>query len=479
MRLRIAGRLLLSFLLALLAFALVSSLLFSSFFSQAVIKNKRQEMKDRARPLSKALSAALTESGRPGRGGRGGYREAVLLLTQAQDNIWVLDEDLAFLSAGGMSGRTLSYKELPPDAERLVREVFLGEQPFTEAFSELTGYPSLTIGVPIYQGEQVAGALLIHDAVAGMQVAAREGQRLLLLAGGLSLVLALVIAALLSFSFTRPIKGMKAVAQRLIAGDYTARTGIDTRDEMGELAAALDALSLRLMEAREAEARQEQQRKDFLAAVAHDLRTPLTVLRASLEALKDGVVTAPGKTAAYHRQMLSEVSSLQLLVNDLMELARLQNPDFAIEKAPLSLQEVAEDALRSARQLAPEKDLQLILEAGAPAAPFLGDYPRLKQMLLIVLDNAVRFSPQGGRITLALEEGRIQVQDQGPGIPEEELPHLFDRFHRHREGAAPEGSGLGLAIARQIALRHGMDIQVNSRLGQGTRVSFEWPAVRR
>lgn len=479
MRPRIAVRLLLSFLVALLAFALVSSLLFSSFFTQAVIKNKRQEMQDKARTLSQALGDALLDSGRPGRGGRGGYGEAVRMLTQAQDNIWVLDENLAFLSAGRMAGRTLSYKELPPDAERLVREVFQGQQPFTEAFSELMGYPSLTIGVPIYQGDRVAGALLMHDAVAGIQEAAREGQRLLLYAGGLALALALVIAALLSFSFTRPIQGMKAMAQRLMAGDYGARTGITSKDEMGELADALDQLGLRLLEARAAEERQDQQRKDFLAAVAHELRTPLTVLRASLEALQDGVVQEPAKVAAYHGQMLSEVNSLQLLVNDLMELARLQNPDFAIEKAPLSLEAVLEDALASARQLAPDKALDFTLEVAAPDAPFPGDEARLKQMLLIVLDNAVRFSPQGGRISLALEDNSIQVQDQGPGIPEEELPHLFDRFHRHREGAAPEGSGLGLAIARQIANRHSMDIRVNSRLGQGTRVSFVWPAVRK
>ena len=477
MRLRIAGRLLLSFLMALLAFALVSSLLFSSFFTQAVIKNKRQEMQDKARPLSRALTAALTESGRPGRGGRGGYREAVRMLTLAQDNIWVLDENLAFLSAGLMSGRTLSYKELPPDAERLVREVFLGEQPFTEAFSEMMGYPSLTIGVPIYQGEQVAGALLMHDAVAGMQYAARQGQRLLLLAGGLALVLALLIAALLSFSFTRPIKGMKAVAQRLIAGDYAARTGIDTRDEMGELAQALDALSLRLMEAQDAGEQLEQQRKDFLAAVAHELRTPLTVLRASLEALKDGVVQAPGKVADYHGQMLLEVCSLQRLVNDLMELSRLQNPGFTIEKAPLSLQEVLEDALGSARQLAMDKDIRLDLEVAASPGPFPGDYARLKQMLLVVLDNAVKFSPAGSQVQLRLDSQQILVADQGPGIPEADLPLLFDRFHKGRFNAAGAGSGLGLAIARQIALRHGMTIQVDSQEGQGTRVRFSWPAI--
>lgn len=471
MKPRIVLKLMLSFLLALLVFALVGSLLFSSLFSQAVIKNKRQDMQDRALALSRSLSAALPEAGRPG---RGGYGEAVRLITQAQDNIWVLDKNLAFLSSGRMSGKTLSYRDLPPDAGRLVREVFLGRQPFSEAFSEMMGYPSLTIGVPIYQGDRVTGALLIHDAVSGMEDAAREGQRILLYAGGLALVLALVTAALLSFSFTRPIKGMQAVALRLTGGDYTAKTGITSRDEIGELAGALDELSQRLQEAREAGERQEQQRKDFLAAVAHELRTPLTVLRGSLEALQDGVVQEPEKVGAYHSQMLSEVQFLQRLVNDLMELARLQNPDFAIEKAPLSLREVVEDALRSARQLAKEKDLRFVVEGAASAAPFTGDYARLRQMLLIVLDNAVKFSPPAGTITLNLSNHRMEVSDQGPGIPEAELPRLFDRFHKSREGAVPTGSGLGLAIARQIARRHGMTIQVDSEEGKGTRVVFDW-----
>lgn len=473
MKPRIALKLLLAFLLALLAFALVSSLLFSSLFTQAVIKNKRQDMQHRANTLATALSQAMAQPGKGGRG-QGGFGEVVRLMTLAQDNIWVLDENLAFLSAGRMSGRTLSYKELPPDAGQLVQQVFEGRQPFSEGFSEMMGYPSLTIGVPIIKDGQVAGALLMHDAVSGIQDAAREGQRILMVAGGLALVLALLLAGLLSYSLTRPIKRMQAVALQLTGGDYTARTGIHLQDEMGELAAAIDQLSQRLEEARDIGERQEQQRRDFLASVAHELRTPLTVLRGSLEALQDRVVTAPEKVDSYHRQMLLEVQNTQLLVNDLLELAKLQNPDFIMEMNPLSLLLVVEDALRSARQLAQAKDIHISLENKAAPAVFPGDSARLKQMLMVVLDNAIKFSDSGTQVAVLLDEHSLQIIDQGPGISPKDLPQLFNRFYTKRERRNEGGSGLGLAIAQQIARRHGMDIQVTSQIGQGTRVVFSW-----
>jgi len=391
-----------------------------------------------------------------------------------EPNVWVLDEQLQFLSSGHMGVNTLQYADLPEDADTLVQAVFAGETPFSEGFSDLLGTPTLTVGVPIQNGAAVAGALLLHDAVSGIQEAAAQGVRLLAYSGTAALAVAIVLAILLSYKFARPLNRMKQTAQRLTDGDYTAQTGLRQGDEIGKLALAIDGLSARLSEARAAGERQEQLRRDFLASVSHELRTPVTVLRGSLEALCDGVVQPGTQTETYHRQMLKETVALQRLVNDLLDLTRLQNTDFPMESAPVTLNEVLGDALYSAGQLARPRGVTIERRLAAEPVRLQGDYGRLRQMFLIVLDNAVKFSPEGGVITVTLTRESASIQDQGPGIAPEELPLIFDRFHKNRTEANRQGSGLGLAIAREIAVRHGIRLGAQSVPGKGSTFQFQW-----
>ena len=480
MRSKIALKLLAFFAAALLVFALVSGVLFRSLFTRSVVDAKRADMLKRATSWAELLSEGVSGPGQRGmgRGGpAGGFSAYVRTLTEAEPNVWVLDENLELLSGGRMMGRTLTYDTLPPGAGDLVHQVFEGKTPFSEGFSDLLGAPTLTVGVPLMEQDRVAGAVLLHDSVSGIDGAIADGQRMLLYSGGAALVLAIGLALWLALGFTRPINRMKATAQRMAEGDYAAKTGVRQSDEIGALAGSIDTLSERLQAAREAGERQEEQRREFLANVSHELRTPVTVLRGSLEALHDGVVMEPGKVLGYYEQMLGETKGLQRLVNDLMELARLQNTDFAIERAPLVLQDVLNDSLRSAEQLAQAKDIRIARQVIEAPVPMEGDYARLRQMLLIVLDNAVKFSPPGGIIHVHMGPGVIRIRDEGAGIPAEDLPHVFDRFHKSRSEENRQGSGLGLAIAKQIAQRHGMDIDLESGPGQGTTVRFSWQAV--
>ncbi len=473
MKHKIALRLLVFFMAALLLFAVVSSVLFRPLFTNAAMETKRQDMLKRAQSLSSMFSQALQPGGmRPG--GQGGYSSFVRLLTENDPNLWVLDENLSFLSSGRMMGRTLEYTTLPPGAEQLVQDVFEGRTAMSQDFSALAGVPTLTVAAPIYQDSRVVGALLLNDAVSGLDAAVADAQRMLLYSAGAALLLSLVLSLVLSLSFTRPISRMQHTAGRLAEGDYAAKTGLHRQDEMGQLAQSIDILSDRLHEARENTARQEQLRRDFFANVSHELRTPVTVLRGSLEALRDGVVTEPQQVAAYHEQMLKETESLQRLVNDLMELARLQNPDFPIEDGELSLADVLQDALRGAERLAEPKGIRIQRSLDALPHSMHGDYGRLRQMLLIVLDNAVKFSPAGSALTVCLSENALTIQDQGPGIAKEDLPSIFDRFHKSGTADGHQGSGLGLAIAKGIADRHGMDMRVGSEEGKGTTVTFTW-----
>ncbi|MDD3213278.1 MAG: ATP-binding protein [Eubacteriales bacterium] len=478
MRNRIALKLLAYFSAALLVFAAVSGVLFQTLFARQTMETKKAEMLEHATSLAATLGGVLSEeggaSGRMGGNQGGGYGTYIRLLSLVETDVWVLDENLDFLTAGHAMGLTVTYDDLPADAETLVSAVFEGQTPFSEGFSDLLGAPTLTVGVPIYNSTAVAGALLLHDAVSGIQAASAQGVRVMLFSGAAALLAAVLLSVLLSYVFARPLGRMKAAADRLTDGDYTAKTGVTQRDEIGKLAQAMDGLSVRLLEAKNLAERQEKLRRDFLSNVSHELRTPVTVLRGSLEALCDGVVADPAQVDDYHRKMLGETMGLQRLVNDLMDLARLQNVDFPIEHAPLSLNDVLADALHSAGQLAREKHIRFVKQFPEAAVTLTGDYGRLRQMFMIVLHNAVKFSPENGEVTVTLAPGSVSVRDEGVGIAPEDLPLIFDRFHKARTEENRQGSGLGLAIAKQIAERHGMRIEVESEPGHGATFRFVW-----
>ena len=271
------------------------------------------------------------------------------------------------------------------------------------------------------------------------------------------------------------VEKMKKIAERLAERDYSARTNIKQNDEIGELARTLDILAERLELADAESQKLEKLRREFIANISHELRTPVTVIRGSLEALRDGVVTEKADVEEFHEQMYKESLFLQRLINDLLDLSRLQNTDFPIEKSPLNLVDVIHDAVRSGRQLGADKKLQITGSADKDIYMLNGDYGRLRQMLMIFLHNSIKFSPEGSEIKLELAGNRLKLIDHGCGIKEEDIPHAFDRFYKARNEHNKSGSGLGLAIAKQIAQRHDMQLELQSKLGEGTTIIIGLP----
>ena len=155
-------------------------------------------------------------------------------------------------------------------------------------------------------------------------------------------------------------------------------------------------------------------------------------------------------------------------------MSRLQNPDFAIEKQSLLLNDVLSDALRSARQIAKAKDIAIDFEQKCPL-PLEGDYGRLRQMFLIILDNAVKFSQTSGKVEVIATDKDITVRDYGVGIDEKDLAHIFERFYKTKGEKNKTGTGLGLAIAKQIAARHNIELTATNHTGGGAEFKFKLP----
>ncbi len=490
MRNKIAFRLMLYFSAAVLLFSVVIGFVFVSLFRSYTIKNTKAELEKRAVTIADTLSGLhIGSSGSAGGAGSGQYKGmygemgggygAYLRFIDdiAMSDVWIVDENLQLITSGP-SGTTYNYAELPKDAETVVKNVFSGSTTFSEGFSDLLKTPTLTVGTPIRSSGQIVGALLLHTSVDGITDATAQGVKILAISILAALLFSLILSIFLSFSFTNPLNKMKRSAISLADGNYGTKTEVKQNDEIGELASAIDVLSIRLDEARKESEKLEKLRREFVANVSHELKTPVTVLRGSLEAICDGVVTEPEQVESYHRNMLKETIYLQRLVSDLLDLSRLQNTDFKIEMQELNIVDVLSDAVRSAGQMALKKEISVNEIFNGQSLAMIGDYGRLRQMFLIILDNAVKFSPKGGIVTVTFDGNSISIRDNGPGIPENDLPYIFDRFYKARSEENKSGSGLGLAIAKQIADRHNIKISVISKINEGTEFRFEFGAEK-
>ena len=240
--------------------------------------------------------------------------------------------------------------------------------------------------------------------------------------------------------------------------------------------------SLLLLEDLAAAQRQQSFYRNFIQNVSHELKTPLTVIQGHASKMAEAPEDTQGWQASL-RIIGDEARRLTQLVDNLLTLARLESPSFSLDRAPMSMAALLEEAILQLSDLAEGRGLELSL-AVPPGLPRPNaDYARLKQAVLNLLDNALKFTPSGGTISVALQDDQpnarlvCSVADTGEGISAEDLPHIFERLYRARRtgGRSVEGSGLGLTLARQIIQAHGGELTVESELGLGSRFTFTLP----
>lgn len=485
MKNKIAIKLIAYFSVTLLIFSIIIGGIFMSLFKNSTIQIQKKDLENRALTIADTISE-LMEGGlsfgngmQGGMMGMGGMNQSLGSYIRNLDDIamadvWIVDENLNLITIGAMSKMQYMYSDLPEDADVVVKDVFNGNTTFSEGFSELLKSPTLTIGTPIVSNNEIIGALLIHSPVEGMNSAVNDGFKMLAVSIIIALILSIILSVALAVSFTKPLKTMKKTALILAEGNYSAKTGISQDDEIGELASTIDILSQRLDKASHESDILQKQRQDFITNISHELRTPVTVIRGSLEAICDGVVKDTERVKEYHKQMLNESKSLERLVNDLLELSRLQNADFKIEMQELNLCDVLNDAVRSASNIARKKNINIDLKLDKDVFITKGDYGRLRQMFLIVIDNAIKFSPENSTINLSLNNSTVSVQDEGIGISKDDMPYIFNRYYRVKSVENKTGTGLGLTIAQQIANRHNVNLSVVSEQNIGTSFMFQF-----
>jgi len=288
-------------------------------------------------------------------------------------------------------------------------------------------------------------------------------------AAGLAALLSLVVAVAVARRITGPIARLITVTRAMARGERSARVGpVRATGELGELATAFDRMADTLD-------RQEQLRRDLVADVAHELRTPIAILQAGHEALLDGVAEP---TPAELGSLRDEVLRLGRMVGDLQELAAADAAALQLTLVECDLAEVTGDAAASlaGRFEAAGLTLRRELERVVVRA----DRRRLRQLVTNLLTNALKFTAQGGSVAVVVRPAGttavLTVIDTGVGIPADELPHIFDRFWRGRQAAQTSGTGIGLAIAAELARAHGGELEARSEPGHGTTITLRLPA---
>lgn len=300
---------------------------------------------------------------------------------------------------------------------------------------------------------------------------------LLVFAGGI----ATILGYFLSSTVTERIHLLQEAAEKLAQGDLQTRVPVTGRDEVAALSTSFNQMVAQLQAADEKQRALENMRRDLIAWASHDLQTPLTSMRAVLEALSDGVVEEPEEVKRYLAIARRDVLSLSALIDDLFQMSQLDAGGFPLQRAQASLSDLVSDTLESFSELAKQQEITLEGQVESDVDPVLMDTQAIGRVLNNLLSNALRHTPARGRVSLwvrrAAQGVEVTVSDTGEGIRAQDLPHIFERFYRGDAARSRNrgGAGLGLAIARGIVHAHGGDIQVESQVGKGTQFTFHLP----
>lgn len=288
-------------------------------------------------------------------------------------------------------------------------------------------------------------------------------------------------------SVVRRIRALEGLARKVSEGNLDARVSDLGSDEIGRLALSLNTMTESLADARERVVVSDSQRRQLLADITHELFTPLTSIRGYAETLLEPTTPITvEERATYLDDILDEAKRMDLLIKDLLELTRLEAGAITLSKERLDWVALCRNTVSRFQARFREVGLSLMFTEAAAEALVDADGRRLEQVLENVLMNAIRYVPQGGRVSVSVTRSpaaapagyRMAVEDDGPGFLPEDLPHVFDRFYRAASARSTTGSGLGLAIVQEIARRHGGLVQAENTQPHGARIVVDLPAAK-
>lgn len=393
----------------------------------------------------------------------------------------------------GIDGSTRNYYILSGDTGRVLAtssrddDTALNITPnIVSALSGQAGYSSslsgdyMDVAVPV-QGGQTAYIVYIIDNKQTVQDLNRELFSIIIESIVIGLVVAGGVSLVLSHAMLRPIQNMTKAAEEMADGDFSRKIEVQSGDEIGILADTFNNMASQLESTLETIRQSEQVRREFVANVSHELRTPITSIRSYAETLMDTEGMPDDMRQEFLGVILNESDRMTKIVGDLLELSRFDSGNSQFKFEEFSVERSVRDIYAAIALEAKKHQHVMNLELEWKLPKILGDKARIEQVLINIMSNAVKYTPDGGTIDIysgcSGDYVWIKVQDTGIGIPNEDMPKIFDRFYRvdKARSRASGGTGLGLSIAREIIVRHGGDIFLESVPGEGTTVTVKLP----
>ena len=427
-------------------------------FDQYFIENRKELLYEQGRKVAREAATVLY-SGNPN--SRSLINDLQVLDRFLDAHIWVINSDGIIVAVSG------------PNEERLlgrqVREEKIGNLAKGESIEErgnfdgMLGESSLTVGYPVFVNNRFSGGVLVHASLLEIQENFREIYRLTLWVILISVAIAYAILYIQIRRISEPLKEISGAAKVIAGGEFHKRLNINTGDEIEELGNSFNNMAKSLEKI-------EENRRNLIANISHDLRSPMTSIRGFIEGMIDGTIPED-KREHYLNIVLDESNRLIKMTNELLELSNMQQGSLEIKKEAFELNETIRRKLVAYEKGITEKKLDVVFSMFEEKTFVLSDQTLLERVLSNLMDNAVKFTPEKGSIEIrtSTKEGRIivEITNTGKSISSEELNRVWERFHKGdtSRGLHKGGYGLGLAIVREIISQLGERIWVSS--GEG------------
>jgi signal transduction histidine kinase len=331
----------------------------------------------------------------------------------------------------------------------------------------------MSVAVPLRKEGRIAGAVLLSQSLRDVTAVLADLRVRLLLAAGVALLFSALVGLVLARAIARPVRELTQAAEQLAEGNFHYPINTRASGELGELARAFRSMSGDMQ-------RMLQARTDLVTNVSHELRTPLTAVKGLVETLQDGAVDDLEARDRFLASIENETDRLIRLVNDLLTLSRADAQALVLRRERFDLTDLARSCTESLAAQAAVQKASLVVTG--PSVNVNADADRIRQVLVNLLDNAIRYSPPGEAVRVVVSPSpgsvTVSVHDRGPGILAEEQSRVFERFYRGDKSRARQGdvgAGLGLSIAQTLVEAHGGHITLASSPGQGTTVRFSLP----
>ncbi|MDE3839247.1 two-component sensor histidine kinase [Bacillus methanolicus] len=367
----------------------------------------------------------------------------------------------------------IDYQTLIGEEER--EQLLKGKPVKKSGYEERFDRKILAVIIPLMDQNRLEGIIYLYVPLAKISELTKDFVFVWIIAGSVFALVAVLLGTKWIGRLTRPLIEMKEAANRVSQGDYSARIHLQSNDEVGQLANAFNHMSASIQ-------KEDERKKEFIANVSHELRTPISYVKGYSEAIVSGIVKNEEEMNKYLQLIHREAGRMERLVYDLLDLSKLDAEEYKLNKIPIPLAQVIEDATQKYLPILKEKGIQLHSNFD-PDIIINGEAERMEQIVQNLIDNSICYTEKGGTISIILSDDpegcKLEIADTGTGIPPEDLQKVTQRFYRVNKGRSRNdgGTGLGLAIVEKLVHLHSGKLTITSEIGKGTTVTIVLPSL--